>query len=253
LALPFNPLLPHANPYPLLGFCLIASSLVAQNNAPRENITFISDRQGQPDAAWQSELRQRPVWQDFLAAHGTWFVEFNENNAKPHRAYGRPIATSGSTPLEHALNFISADLGGFGIPAGELQLLSVAPTPKQTYVHFKQMHGGLDVLFSHFLVKLDNSGRAIAFGADVYDAIDLDLAPATATADAIVAASAGLTGITGSTVESAPAILPVPAFKGTEFHLVYQVTVNTMNDTCPGTTAAWWMRTMANCSIATTR
>ena len=215
--------------------CLIIPFLSAQRSTTtRENVTFVNDRQWLPDAAWQAELRQRPVWQAFLAAHGTWFVEFNENNAKPHRAYGKPVATTGANPLERAQGFISAELQDFGIPSGELHLLSVAPTTKQTYVHFKQMHSGLDVLFSHLMVKLDNAGRAIAFGADVYDAITVDPMPTMSAADAIISAGAGLTGVTATAVESAPAILPVPVFKGTDFHLVYQVTVNTMNDHLPG-------------------
>ncbi len=214
----------------------VAALSSAQNgNVPqREEITFITDNHKLPDAAWQSELRHRPNWRAFVNTHGTWYAAFNEYNAKPHRAYGKPIPTTGSTPLERAENFIAAELSGFGIPTDELQLMSVAPATKCTYVHFKQRHAGLEVLFSHLLVKLDNTGRVITFGTDVYDAIVVDPMPSLSTADAPIIAATGLTGITGSSMESEPRILPVPAERSTVFHLVYEVMVNTMNDQVPG-------------------
>lgn len=217
-----------------IALCLMAAPLLGQHGNARDEITFIKDRQRLPDAAWQQELRQRPAWQGFLNAHGTWYAEFNEGNGKPHRAYGKPVPTTGANALERAQSFIAGELGGFGIPSGDLSLMGVSPSAKHTYVHFKQYHDGLEVLFSHLMVKLDGSGRAIGFGADVYDAIAVNTVPSLSIADAPVIASQGLTGITGTSVESAPRILPVPDGRGTDFHLVYEVTVNTMNGVMPG-------------------
>lgn len=213
----------------------IALASTAQNgNVPqREEVTFITDSRRLPDAAWQGELRHRANWRAFTAAHGTWYAAFNEHNAKPHRAFGSPIATTGSTPQERAEQFIATQLSGFGIPTDELQLMSVAPTTKYTYVHYKQRHAGMEVLFSRLMVKMDNSGRVVTFGADVYDAIVVDAMPALSIADAPIIACAGLTGVTSTTVESEPRILPVPAARSTEFHLVYETLVHTMNNGMP--------------------
>lgn len=200
----------------------------------REAVTFIKDRQRLPDEAWQSELRHRSAWRQFLAEHGTWYVHFNEENGKPHRAFGRPIATSGANPQERAQQFIQQELDAFGIPVGELELKSVAPTSKHTYIHFGQRHQGLDVLFSRMMVKLNADGRVIGFGADVYDAIDVDVMPFLVDADAAVIASNGLSGVLSTEVQSQLGILPVPAHRGTEFHLVYEVMVHTMNGVLPG-------------------
>ena len=213
---------------------LTLNSPAQQATTAREEITFIADNQRMPDEAWQLELRHGQAWQQFLAAHGTWYVHFNEEAYKPHRAYGRPIPVAGSTPEQRALNFIGTELGAFGVEVGDLELMSVASGAKYDYVHFKQQHQGLEVLFSHIIVKLDHAGRVVGFGCDEYDGISVDVTPSIPAADAGSLAGMGLHGITGSTVESALNILPVPVWRGVEHHLVYEVIVTTQHNGMPG-------------------
>jgi hypothetical protein len=128
----------------------------------------------------------------------------------------------------------------------------MAPTSKHTYVHFKQRHQGLEVLFSRMMVKFNSDDRVIGFGADVYDGISVETMPYLSDADAKVIAGSGLTGVTGSAAESELRILPVPAHRSIEFHLVYEVMVSTMNGNMPGRTAAWSTPTTARCFTART-
>lgn len=59
----------------------------------------------------------------FVATHNTWRVHFNEENARPHRAYGKGISTTGTTLQDRALNFIVAELEDFNIPVADLRLM----------------------------------------------------------------------------------------------------------------------------------
>ncbi len=197
-------------------------------------VTFIKDRKVQPDEGWQSELRGRSVWRQFVAQHPGWWVEFNEANGLPHRALGTPISTTGTTPSERALNFLTQDLAAFNLPMQELDVRHVSSTAKHHYVHITQRHEGRDVLFSKALVKLDMQGRVIAFGLDVYAEIGTLSTPIATEAQMISAASAGLSDITGGTVVGAERILPVPVIHGVEHHLVREVEVTTNTRSMPG-------------------
>lgn len=202
------------------------------------SITFLHDRPRTPDVAWQETLRARPQWRSFVAAHGTWWVEFNEANGLPHRAFGKPIATLGADPVSRAWDFLQHQLAGFGLPLNEMVVRSVYPTAKHTYVHFAQQHAGLPVLFGQALVKLDVQGRVIAFGTDLYPGIQVDEQPAIAEAAAVASASAGLTGITGTEVLG-QRILPLPGHRAVEHRLVHEVVVHTVEAGVPGRWACW--------------
>ena len=65
------------------------------SNADKNNIRYIKNIKRLPDVAYQTELRERNSWKNFMAANGTWHVIFNEENAKPHRAFGNPIPVFG--------------------------------------------------------------------------------------------------------------------------------------------------------------
>ncbi|MGZ4118607.1 MAG: hypothetical protein ACXVPY_14060, partial [Bacteroidia bacterium] len=77
------------------------------SNADRNNIRYIKNIKRLPDVAYQKELRERASWKNFLAANGTWYVMFNEENAKPHRAFGNPIPAFGMDAQSRAMNFIT--------------------------------------------------------------------------------------------------------------------------------------------------
>ncbi|MCB0810230.1 MAG: hypothetical protein KDB96_13205, partial [Flavobacteriales bacterium] len=148
-----------------------------------------------------------------------------------------PVA--GATPEDRATNFLQTELSGFPLPVEGLELKAVQETSKYTYVRYGQRHAGLEVLFGQFMVKLDQQGRVVGFGADVYRDIDLGTTPAIGAGDAAAAAQAGLSGIVDTEVDSDLRVLPVPVYRGAEHHLVYQVTVHTQEAEQPGRYLCW--------------
>lgn len=197
-------------------------------------MTFIDPAYRLADVEWQQELLRMPAWQQFKDQHGTWYVEFNESNRKPHKAFGRPIPTSGNTPLERAQNFIQNELQGFRLPETGLVHTSSYGTSKFQYVRFAQQHQGLDVHFAQLFVKMDMQGNVVSFGTDVYDDIAISLVPAIGPQDAVISAVDGLAGVQSTIVSSALGILPVPVYHGVEHHLVYSVDVTAQGGDIPG-------------------
>src|SRR6218665_3318670 len=96
------------------------------SNTNKTEVRYIKNNKRLPDVAYQSELRGRAAWQNFLNANGTWYVVFNEENGKPHRAMGKPIPVFGMDAKAQALNFISSKLADFNIPVAELNYVNTA-------------------------------------------------------------------------------------------------------------------------------
>jgi hypothetical protein len=220
----------------LLVAAMVASSVAIaggnlHSNDRSAEVTFIKDNKRMPDVSYQAHLRQSAPWQNYLQSHGTWYVTFNEENAKPHRAYGKPIQTAGSDAQSKALNFINNFLTDFDIPVGELNYMGADVGDKLTYVNFFQEAQGLKVLFSRMTVKMDNNDRVIMWGADVYPNINIDIVPTITEAAAKSVATNGINEtITSNTVESELFILPIPENKNNVYKLVYKVNVETMGD-----------------------
>ena len=214
-------------------------SFASSGEGHEGEVTFARADLMRIDAVRQAELRALPAWRSFTARNGTWYVEFNEANAKPHRAYGRPIPTSGADDVQRASSFIAAELSGFGVPQQELSVAAAYRSGKYSYVNFVQQHEGAAVLFSRLFVKMDLSGRVVSFGMDVHDAIDVPLIPTIGPADAVASASAGLSGITATSVGNDLRILPVPVFRGVEHHAVLEVAVDTRVGNTPGHYLCW--------------
>lgn len=221
-----------------LSFFLMVSSLSfaggdVNYSKNKEEKTFYN-RGRTADLLLQEELRNHYAWKNFLNHHGKWWVVFNEENRKPHRAFGEPITVSGTTSEEQAMNFILGNLNEFSIPVSELVHSGTAQSEKHRFVNYYQVHNGLRVLESRMTVKLTANGQVIMFGADVFNNISLNTIPTIASAGAISAASSDLNEtITNSSVVNELFILPVPENKTNVFKLVYQVNVFTENNGIP--------------------
>lgn len=120
------------------------------------------------DMTVQARLREMPAWQNFLQANGTWYVQFDERSATPHRAFGKPIITQGATPAQRADWFVQNKLNGFGSNRASLVLANENATDKFHYIHFKQLIDGVEVLFSGAYVKMTPQGKVVTFGIDVH-------------------------------------------------------------------------------------
>ncbi|MBK8338894.1 MAG: hypothetical protein IPK99_02265 [Flavobacteriales bacterium] len=219
----------------------LSSQLVTAFHGDRHaaTVTYIRPELTTMDPAWQAELRHRVQWRSFLGAHGLWWAEFNTTNAMPHRAFGEPIATTGSDPISRATGFLQNQLAMYALPMDELSVSGVYPTQKHTYVHFIQTHNGLPVLNGRVMVKLDLQGRVIAFGLDAYPSIDIALDPVQNEAVAIASASSGLTGIGNVAVSPQLHVLPVPVYRGVEHHLVRVVEVSATENGMPARWECW--------------
>jgi hypothetical protein len=193
-------------------------------------ITFHNSQDQLWDYTFQQQLRNQPNWQAFLAEHGTWYVAFNEEAQKPHRAFGAPIPINGSTPLEQAKNFIDNELGSFGLSSDNLELFASPSTKKHEWLNFHQVHEGVTVLNSKVVIKIAN-GNVIMFGADAFDNIDVDTTPTLSAFGATAAASADMTNeIVSVEMMGDTKILAVPTYRSHDDHLVYEVMVNTMGE-----------------------
>lgn len=216
----------------LASLSLTASEGGVISNSNKNDVRFIKDTKRKPDVAFQKALRESAAWTDFVAANGTWYVIFNEENAKPHRAFGKPISVFGMDPQAKAMNFINSKLTGFNIPVSELSYRNTAISENFQYVHFTQIHSGIKVLYSDVYVKLTPSGSVITFGCDVFNDITISTTPTIAGSDAITFAKAGIAdAVVNTSVNSSLFILPVPEFKKNSYHLVYEVTVETIDIT----------------------
>ncbi len=216
-----------------LSIPIFAGGGISHNDGKAE-VTYIKNNKRVPDVTYQATLRDGAAWQNFLQQHGTWYVIFNEENAKPHRAFGKPIATIGTDAEQKALNFINSHLQDFNIPVNELHLAGVSSNEKQQFVNFYQEYQGLRVLQSRMTVKLSNNSEVIMFGADVFTDIDVNTTPTVSAAAAVANASQGIPGtITNTTAQPGLKVLPVPYFKNNTYHLVYEINVEAMEGAVP--------------------
>ena len=158
----------------------------------RAEVRYIKNPKRLPDAGYQQELRNRANWQNFLQQNGTWYAIFNEQNGRPHRAYGSPVQAYGATGQDRALNFINTKLTGFTLPMSDLQFSSISRSAHYEYVNYSQVYQGLPVLNSRLVIKMTHAGSVVMFGADVFTDINIPTAPTLSESGALSAAQAGL-------------------------------------------------------------
>lgn len=213
----------------------VAFSTDPTGGSDRNEIRYITNNKFVPNDALQRSAREMSAWQDFLSANGTWYVQFKEETMKPALAYGRPIATLGSSAEDRALNFLSDHLSGFDLHIEHLELTSVVDGKYNTYVNFTQKYMGLNVIDSRVKVKFTEDNEVIQFKADVHD-INLSIEPSISVAAAMQAGQSNMIGeITGIHPESELRVLPIPVNGLMEYHLVYQMEIETLiEDRIPG-------------------
>lgn len=198
-----------------------------EHNENKFEVQFVTNKKRLPDQPYQQKLRETPSWTNFMAASGgSWQVIFNEENGKPHRAYGAPIQVSGNTPDAKAKSFINTWLPEFKIPVSDLVLQGAPKADYFQYVNYYQTHKGMKVLFSRMYVKMTPEGGVVCFGADVYDNITLSNTPTLSRDAAAIMAASGITEtIVSSEVAPDLCVFPMPGFHSYEFLYVYEVNV----------------------------
>jgi Zn-dependent metalloprotease len=211
-----------------------ASSNLHYNNDPLLK-TFITNNKWKPNEAYQSELRSNDAWTRFSLQNGNWWVQFNETNQKPHRAFGKPIQLNVSvSPADAALYFLNNYAADYFKTSTELHFKGTSTNNQYVQPNFIQYFQGKEVLFSRATVKMTPGLKVLMFGLDIYDDISL---PTTATinlSDAIASATTGITQqVTKIEADPDLKILPIPQVRNNIYKQVYAITVSTYS---PGET-----------------
>src|SRR5262245_23775107 len=182
----------------------------------------------------RSALESAAAWRGFRERHGDWRAAWNAATGSPHRAVGPAIPLVGfagdSASVDRAIRaFVAANAGVFGA-ATVIEPRSVRSHGGTWYASYRQMVGGLEVLFADWEFRVSASGRLVLFGADAYAFSPPATRAAIAPAAARVAATTGLDFVAGrDVVESAgaPALLPLASPAGQSARLVLPVRVRT--------------------------
>lgn len=221
--------------FPLAAFQVLASGDVIRNSDPLIK-TFITNKHRVADFNYQAELLNTEAWQNFVQQNPQWTVYFNEDNQMPHRAYGAPIALPfAGTAQEKATWFINNYLNEFNVPVNDLRFRASTVSEKHNNVKFSQTYQGLDVLFSDVYIKMTRDGKAILFGLDCFNNINISTVPPLSQQAAENFATANVTGVTAISTTPALKILPVPQYRNYVFKLVYEIMVsNTDDEAIPG-------------------
>ena len=180
--------------------------------------------------AVQSELRQHPVWQNFISHQGVWYVRFNQSNGLPHRAMGAPIYVGGATPTDKALNFINDNFDLYSLPLDEIRAGKEIESPNFYFANFYQVHQGMNVIDSRLMVKMTKDGGVIQFGMDVHSNIELSTDPVIGLDKAKEIAATDIHGNLTINAEDNLSILPIPLHRSYDYRRVYTLVVEQYED-----------------------
>ena len=187
------------------------------------------------DPARQAELGRSAAWRDFQARHGHWGAEWNEITGTPHRAVGPAIALPGfvgdADGVDRAVRrFIAGTPGVFG--AGlSLETAAVVRAGNVWHVRYRQIVGGVPVLFEDWEFDVGTNGNLMAFGADAHR-----IGPEVVTKPLLVPAAAREAARSGlrfdpatDRVEGGDALylLPYATEDSMRYRLAYDVRVHT--------------------------
>lgn len=218
----------------LFAFMLLVSMKIFAHEHSRDpyNKTFVNGKAMVLKPAVQQELRNASAWQQFISLHGNWKCSFNECTGLPRNAYGKAVkGILSANPREIADAFLKNELSIFNLPLNEIMLRSVVPNKKYYYVHYKQVHQGLEVMWANGHVAITKDGRIANFSLDFMNNINISLVPALSRQQAESAAYSDIHyAVQQSKAEQELKILPVPSGRKYNFHLVYEVFVDAVND-----------------------
>ena len=182
----------------------------------------------------QRTLASSPAWQAFRARHGDWGALWNATTGSPHRASGPSIPLAGfandSAAVDAVLRaFVANNPALFG--AGVV----IAPRSIRRhgdvwYASYRQLVGGLEVLFADWEFRVASNGRLMLFGADAWP---LQVPPRSARIARAAASAAAIAGLDFTPARDAvefagdPALLPFVTASGITAHLVMPMRVRT--------------------------
>jgi len=225
---------------PILLLLCSFSMINAQHDheEPNPNISPYKDAYVAMTSASKTHLLKSEAWTNFQSKYPSWGAHFNTYSGMPHRAFGSPItfAAGGNNVELKAKSFLEQELSGFNIPTQEFALTRNYNDGKFKHVDFKQVHNGMEVLFSRAAVRFGQNNEILLVGLDVYNDIPNSLENNISAAQAKQIAEAGVsTTITSSSVAADKKIIALPFEGKNDYRIVYEVMVETQNsENTPG-------------------
>ncbi|MBL7765967.1 MAG: T9SS type A sorting domain-containing protein [Chitinophagaceae bacterium] len=218
----------------LIMLCLSANLFAQehQHHDANPNLTPFHSAQDQFNGLSRAGVLKQAAWTQFTQKYPGWGASFNFRSKMPHRAVGSPIsfAPGGQDAVAKAKAFLQSEMSGFNIPVNELVLTRNFNDGKYIHVDFKQMHNGVEVLWSRVAVRFTQDLKIVMAGVDAHNNIPV-LNPAISSTQAIQAAEQAIvTPILSTEIDPALKIFPLPAEGAYTFRPAYAVTVNTQDD-----------------------
>lgn len=197
-----------------------------------KNITPFNDAAEAKAGITSAQLQKLPEWKNFVNRYPGWGARFSNYTGLPHRALGQPIAyaAGGNDPVAKALAFFQNEFQGFNIPVNELVLTRHYNDGQYIHVDFKQVHNGVEVLWSRAGIRFTQDLRIMMVTLDAHRQIPVLNAAISPAAAVLSAEKAIATPIVNSTVDAALRIFPFPKDGKYEYKLAYAVMVNTQDD-----------------------
>ena len=216
---------------------LTAGAFVPDTATPGEVALAAGARSIEATPERSAALDRSESWLAFRARSGEWTAEWNGITATPHRATGPAIALPGfagdSASIDAAVQgFVAASPGVFGIGT-RIEARSVRHHGKVWYASYRQMVGGLEVLFADWEFRVSDGGQLMLFGADAWPLAAHKSRALATTAALRLTAAEGIGFVEGrDTIESLgpPALLPGSDAAGNiTSRVVERFRVRTMN------------------------
>ncbi len=218
---------------------LIPAALSGQNRVEADGSVLLPAQVNTEmsfDRSKQFQMTRSFQWQEFQRKHGNWSVQWNEATGTPHRAFGKGIPVEGFGVLTKdnieaaSRKFLQENSQALRVETTQLAMMRAQKVRNKWYVTFKQMKGDVPVLFSEIELRFFENGNLMAFGADFYPEIELDMNPLISYQDAQFMALEGLefnSATDNVAGEGTLYVLPVRTGQNLTYHLVYEVNVQT--------------------------
>jgi hypothetical protein len=219
----------------LSAFAFLAIQTYAQdmhNHDANPNLSPYLEAAKYTSGLSKKHLYQQAAWKQFQQNYPDWGASMDYYTGLPHRAFGTPInyAPGGMDPLLKAKLFLQNELGGFQLPLSEFVVTRQLNDGKYIHIDFKQIHAGMEVLWSRTTVRMSQDLKICLFGTDAHRNIPA-LTPAISESQAIQAAVQTITTtVVNTEVQSALKIFPLPKEGKYDYRPVYAVTVHTQDD-----------------------
>lgn len=137
-------------------------------------------------------------FREFVMENSDWNFRYDPMRRTPHRAWGRGIPIDGF-PTVHMLNapqagrrFLEHNARAMNLDPAKLSLLYSEVVSGKIYQKYRQVHQGIDVLFSDVDLRISDHGKVFMFGSDYHQGLSVDTQPGIGREAALEFSKAGL-------------------------------------------------------------